>query len=82
MYELSQRHPVWVAEIHVRACNSVGPCCLDKQVKNVNVLVSDIRLKKGETFFRIFGCHEKSFVLYRRRVEYGVCRERTDLSLQ
>jgi hypothetical protein len=43
-----------------------GPCCLDKQVKNVNVLVSDIRLKKGETFFRIFGCHEKSFVLYSR----------------
>ena len=23
MYELSQRHPVWVAEIHVTACNSV-----------------------------------------------------------
>jgi hypothetical protein len=24
MYELSQRHPVWVAEINVMACNSVG----------------------------------------------------------
>jgi hypothetical protein len=23
MYEMSQRHPVWVAEIHVTACNSV-----------------------------------------------------------
>ncbi len=23
MYELSQRHPVWVAEINVTACNSV-----------------------------------------------------------
>jgi hypothetical protein len=57
----------------------LGPCCLDKQVKNVNVLVSDIRLKKGETFFLIFGCHEKSFVLYRRRVEYGVCVEKEQI---
>jgi hypothetical protein len=24
MYELSQRHPVWVAEINVTACNSAG----------------------------------------------------------
>jgi hypothetical protein len=24
MYELSQRHPVWVAEINVTACNSVS----------------------------------------------------------
>jgi hypothetical protein len=24
MYELSQRHPVWVAEINVMACNSAG----------------------------------------------------------
>jgi hypothetical protein len=23
MYELSQRHPVWVAENHVNPCNSV-----------------------------------------------------------
>jgi hypothetical protein len=23
MYEMSQRHPVWVAENHVTACNSV-----------------------------------------------------------
>jgi hypothetical protein len=23
MYEMSQRHPVWVAENHVKACNSV-----------------------------------------------------------
>ncbi len=24
MYEMSQRHPVWVAENHVKPCNSVG----------------------------------------------------------
>jgi hypothetical protein len=24
MYEMSQRHPVWVAENHVNPCNSVG----------------------------------------------------------
>jgi hypothetical protein len=24
MYEMSQRHPVWVAENHVTACNSVA----------------------------------------------------------
>jgi hypothetical protein len=25
MYEMSQRHPVWVAENHVNPCNSVAP---------------------------------------------------------
>ncbi len=24
MYEMSQRHPVWVAENHVNPCNSAG----------------------------------------------------------
>jgi hypothetical protein len=24
MYEMSQRHPVWVTENHVKPCNSVG----------------------------------------------------------
>ena len=24
MYEMSQRHPVWVTENHVNPCNSVG----------------------------------------------------------
>jgi hypothetical protein len=24
MYEMSQRHPVWVAENHVKPCNSVA----------------------------------------------------------
>ncbi len=27
MYEMSQRHPVWVAENHVNPCNSVGRSC-------------------------------------------------------
>ncbi len=26
MYEMSQRHPVWVAENHVNPCNSVILC--------------------------------------------------------
>ncbi len=26
MYEMSQRHPVWVVENHVNPCNSVGIC--------------------------------------------------------
>jgi hypothetical protein len=24
MYEMSQRHPVWLAENHIKPCNSVG----------------------------------------------------------
>jgi hypothetical protein len=28
MYEMSQRHPVWVTENHVKPCNSVLPVCL------------------------------------------------------
>ncbi len=55
MYELSQRHPVWVAEINVTACNSVGKkwpalymqnnnnvsakCVLSKVFKNLKVLI-------------------------------------------
>jgi hypothetical protein len=29
MYEMSQRHPVWVAENHVKPCNSAEPVLLN-----------------------------------------------------
>ncbi len=38
MYELSQRHPVWVAEINVTACNSVGVSIdLAKKVHQIGI---------------------------------------------
>ncbi len=35
MYEMSQRHPVWVAENHVKPCNSVGDVQLVEAVKPI-----------------------------------------------
>jgi hypothetical protein len=39
MYEMSQRHPVWVAENHVKPCNSVStPRNNDKLAKPLTYL--------------------------------------------
>ena len=35
MYEMSQRHPVWVAENHVKPCNSVPVILGDSGIKSL-----------------------------------------------
>jgi hypothetical protein len=40
MYEMSQRQPVWVAENHVKPCNSVGiNKVITKCLKNISLVV-------------------------------------------
>ncbi len=46
MYEMSQRHPVWVTENHVKPCNSVS------------YLVQSIVWKTPELPIACFVCHE------------------------
>jgi hypothetical protein len=62
MYEMSQRHPVWVAENHVTACNSV-----EIRVKNIfrklHTLSAKQRLTAGPAKL-----HSQIFYLYGSRI--------------
>ncbi len=39
MYEMSQRHPVWVMENHVNPCNSVERLTVNAKVETVMGLI-------------------------------------------
>jgi hypothetical protein len=52
MYEMSQRHPVWVAENHVTACNSAAH-------------TMDAAILKGPCTGRLFSPSEGNFPPYR-----------------
>ncbi len=47
MYEMSQRHPVWVAENHVKPCNSAAGMSLTKLSRAGNTVIKSCFLQCG-----------------------------------
>jgi hypothetical protein len=49
MYEMSQRHPVWVAENHVNPCNSVAAYVFVPSVFGENIPTAEIGMISAGT---------------------------------